>query len=644
MAAPGRERPAKRYLEPAAAITVLLLAVILLYGHTLQVPLYLDSQELLNNYRLRDLAAAARHLGSPRGLTELSFALNYRLTGWALAPLHLTNIALHFACAILVWLLLRRLLASRWLPLLGATLFLAHPLQTQAVTYVVQRAALLSAAFFLLAFYCHLRMRAILAAGGSRHSAPWRWSYLGAVFCGAGAVLAKENAAVLPVVLIAYDYLFPLPHSRSKLEACRDYLPFFIMPLLVGGGALLALSRPGLTGELTTPLASLAGNSPLHYLVTEFSVIWVYLRLLVLPRAQALEHDYPVVAELLTWPNLIAGAGLLLLACLAWRVRHRRPLLTFGTAWFFLTLAVESSVIPLDPLYEHRLYLPLFGVLLVGLEGLPALLGQRWTWGVLGIMLAVYAPLTWRRNALWTDPIAFYEENLRVAPFSERAIRGLASRYENAGRAAASRQLLENKIAARPQLYYLYIPLAKAYARAGNLPQALALLDRGIADRPQYTGLYEVAALVCKTHGDLQRGRAYLQQGLTVPSTDKSRLLNALGLLDIDAGDLGQAEQAFQESLARTADDTLRAALYANLGTVYLFQERWLEARSALQAVLTLTPGNPLALEQLAQVALRLGDLAAAEAATAKLRSADPAAWPRAVQALTEFRRNRPGQ
>jgi hypothetical protein len=126
--------------------TVVLLAgtVALLYGHTLQAPFYLDDvRGIAENSLLRDLPAAASRLFSQRGLTTLTFALNHRLTGLSLPSLHLVNILLHAGCGLLVWRLLLRLAGGGWLPLLGALLFVAHPLQTQGVTYLIQRAKVL---------------------------------------------------------------------------------------------------------------------------------------------------------------------------------------------------------------------------------------------------------------------------------------------------------------------------------------------------------------------------------------------------------------------------------------------------------------------------------------------------------------------
>lgn len=618
---------------------ILLLIVVLTYGQTLTVPFYLDdSRALVSNYPLRDLPVALHKIFSSRGLTNLTFALNYRFSGWSLMPLHLVNIILHAGCGLLVWSLLRQLVRGPWLPLLGAALFLAHPLQTQAVTYVVQRATVLSTAFFLLAFLCHLRTRAALAAGHGHWSPAWLRPYCGALLCGACAVLSKENTATLPLALITYDWLFPLPIKRNRSQTAIDYLPFFVAPLFLGVGSLFSLGT--LTG-IAAPLASLESTSPLHYLVTEFSVVWVYLRLLFLPYHQALEYDFPVTAQLLTGQNMVALSGLLLLLYTVWRIRQRRPLLAFGVIWFLLALAVESTIIPLDPLFEHRLYLPMVGFVLVLLDGLPALLKERWVLLGLGSAVLVCAPLTWCRNSLWNEPVAFYEENLRVTPQSERVISNLANLYQTSGRTQDSLTLLESKVKAVPELYLLYPPLAKRYAIRGDTVQAFNLLEKAISARPTYSDPYETAAWICSEQGDYLRAADYLQRGIAAPHGQKARLIFYLGAHYSSRGERGKAEQAFLNSLALARGEYDRAEVYLNLAREYYYQEYWEKTLTALQSALKLMPGDPVALERLGEVALRLGDLTTAEHAATKLKYADRQAWPRLQAAIAQHRQGR---
>ena len=610
---------------------IILAAVALLYGHTLNVPMYLDDHRaLLENYQLRDLPATVAKVFSQRGLSNLTFALNYRMTGWSLPPLHLVNIVLHAACGLLVWRLLLRLTKGPWLPLLGALLFVAHPLQTQAVNYLVQRATMLGAFFFLLAFLLYLRARDTLTAGSSTYL----WPYLGAVLAGTLAVIAKENTATLPLVLYVYERLFP----RAGGGACRPALlrlaPFCLAPALLGATLALALASGNVSRVFYYPIASLQHNTPLNYLATQFSVIWVYLRLLVLPYGQALEHAYPIVSTWFTLKTALGLGGLLGIGALAWWLRGRRPLAAFGIAWFFLALLVESSIIPLDPLFEHRLYLPLFGVILLLFDGLAAAFAERRLLVGLLILLLILMPLAWRRNALWNDPIAFYENELQVSPHGERAVKRLASLYRQAGRHAESLQLMEATIARYPDSYFLYNDLARLYAVTNQQERALALLERGIAGAPAHAALYEAAAEICVQSDNLPGAVAYLERGLRADSADRSRLLNTLGVYLSDAGSGREAEAAFLESLANPTDEAARATTLLNLAREYYYREDWQRTRDTLLKAIELSPGNPQVLERLGEMALKLGDRQSALWVARKLGAADPERQGQLLQAM----------
>ena len=513
-----------RELLPAAAL--LLLTGVLLYGHTLKVPFYLDdTRALLDNTTLRDLGSAFGHLFGQRGLTNLTFALNYRMSGWSLAPLHLVNLVLHAGCGLLAWLLLRRLLGpGRWLPLLGALLFVAHPLQTEGVTYLVQRATVLSAFLFMLAVLFYLRAREARIAGVGR-TAPARLCPLGgAVLAGALAVLAKENAASLPLLLLVYEGLFPCPGERRWREAVSDIWPFFVVPLLVG---LTVLVLPLLRGE-TLALYLAPGeqrNDALHYLVTQFTVIWNYLRLLVFPWNQALIHDYPLAKQLLSGWSLLGLVGLLALGWLAWRLRRTLPLVALGISWFFLGLAVESSFIPLDPMFEHRVYLPLFGFLLALLGGLSALLPPPRVAIVCGVALLACLPLTWQRNALWTEPLAFYLDNFRVV----------------AGRLGADPQPSPGRLILHDNLGLLYLERGQFDEAITHFGQAVAMYPNHVEGRNNL-GL----ALTRKRQLD----EAITEFRLVLQADPRhSRAHNNLGVALVGKGRLEEAIAEFRTAL-----------------------------------------------------------------------------------------------
>lgn len=608
-------------LLPAALL--LPLTVSLLYGHTLHVPWYLDDGGAIrDNLLIRDLWATLENLATRRGLLNLSFALNYRFAGLSLPAFHLVNIAIHAAAGIVVCLILRRLFPGRpLLALLGALLFVAHPLQTQAVTYLVQRAASLGGLFFLLAFYLYLLAREALTPEGGWRRAAFLAPYLGAVGCGALAVLTKENTVTLPLLLLAYERLFPRAPLRSWRQDLLTVLPFCLAPL----AAVLAVLAQGPLGGWSPnqELATLAHNSPLHYLATQFQVVWVYLRLLLLPYGQALEHNYPVVASLFEPLTLLGLAGVAGVWWWGWHLRHRLPLAAFGIAWFFLTLAVESSLIPLDPLFEHRLYLPLFGLLVGVLDRVPAWCGERRAAGLLLAVLLVCAPLTWQRNRLWNDPVAFHEDNLIKAPESERTLVNLAKLYVEQRRKAEAQRLLEKALRINPESAPAAKSLAMVYVGEGRQAEAVALLDEAIRRNPADPQRYEDAALLRLILQQPQAAADCLLRGLAA-TPQSIPLRNNLGVVYAGMGRWADAEQAYRQSLALGG---VNPKAHDNLGEALVRQGRVAEAARHFRLAAEQLPGEPRLLLNAGIAAHQAGDPATVQWAAARLKRFDRDAW-----------------
>jgi protein O-mannosyl-transferase len=525
---------------------------ILLYAHTLHVPFYLDDNgALVDNYLLRDLPAVLRNLFNSRSLTNLTFALNYRLTGWALPPLHVVNIGLHAGCGLLVWLLLRRLFShKRWLPLLGVLLFIAHPLQTEAVTYLVQRTTVLAAFLFLLAFFYYLRARSALAAGNARTSVAYLSPYIGAVLVGSGAALAKENAVTLPLVLVAYGLLFPIPGQRSWRLLLGDYLPFFVVPLALACKVLLL---PLLRGEplvfYNDAINTLQGNDSLHYFVTQFKVMWVYFRLLLFPYHQALLHNYPITRELWTGLNLLGLSGLLALAFLAWQLRRSRPLVAFGCVWFFLALAVESSLIPLDPLFEHRLYLPIFGFLLAALDGLLTMVGEKKTCLLGVVALLAFLPLTWQRNALWNDPVAFYQDNCRVTPDNAWAANNLGYALKEKGRLNEAIEQYERSLRLNKNDAKTYNNLGVALDEQGLPDAAISQYRQALMLNPNDAETHNNLGAALVANGQFNDALRELKLALEI-KPDYLMAHNNLGVAFLRTGQLDAAIREYRKALA----------------------------------------------------------------------------------------------
>jgi hypothetical protein len=248
----------------------------------------------------------------------------------------------------------------------------------------------------------------------------------------AAAVLAKEHAAVLPAVFLLADGCF-LP--RSIASNWRLYIP--LGASAAAGAAWLA---PQLAAADSAGLGA-AGLPALSYLVTQGRVVWIYLRMLVLPVGQSLDHGYPFFPA--SDPlGLLGLAALAALAVFAFLQRRRFPALAFGILTALLLLAPTSSFLPIrDALVERRMYLPFLGVCIAATAVAAQIRLSRRAGASLaaGLLLACSAA-TYARNRLWSGAVAMWEDAVRKNPAHPRAQFHLGYAYYQAGRCADAAQ------------------------------------------------------------------------------------------------------------------------------------------------------------------------------------------------------------
>ncbi|GAO02300.1 tetratricopeptide repeat protein [Anaeromyxobacter sp. PSR-1] len=410
-----------------------------------------DVDHVRDNPILRDASAFGwngpgwRELPN-RSVAYLSFTLNYRLGGSDPTAYHGANIAIHLFTSTLVYALViaafraPRLAPSALAPhastvaLVAAALFVSHPLQTQAVTYIVQRMTSLTALFYVGAVVLYARWRLMDAA---RHRWGRRAVYAGVLACAVLAMRTKEIAFTLPFAVTLYEITFFEPDGRRLRRLWPILATAAIVPLTV----LLAVRGiPGGEDVATTALAATRVQTDLgrlEYFLTQVPVVVTYLFLLLMPVGQNVDHDYPIYRSFLAPEVLSAIAVLAAIGCAgAWAyartsARARRPadpaarLVGFCVAWWFVALAVESTIIPIvDVINEHRVYLPSVGFFVAAAVGI--LLAARRAVGVevapraaalAGIGLAcVLAAATLARNRVWASDVALWTDAAAKSP------------------------------------------------------------------------------------------------------------------------------------------------------------------------------------------------------------------------------------
>ena len=376
-----------------------------------------------------------------RPVSQVSFAINYYVSGFNPYAFKLTNLVIHCLNGVLVYLLAWHVLDSlrsrlkcchfRLYAALLASAWLLHPVQLTSVLYVVQRMTSLSAFFLLAALLLHVMARR--RTSGRSLTVLWLIVAWGA--CWPLSILSKETGILLPGFVAAYELVIRRSEYGGLDSLGRALL---VLSLLAVIGLVPYLASP--FGQWILSGYEIRSFSLLERVLTESRVIWAYLGWIAFPALEsfALFHDDFVVSRSLIdpWTTLPAVIGVLGLSFWAVFASRRFPLAAFGIAWFLIGHSLESTFIPLELVHEHRNYLPLFGILLLPvawLDGLAAKPGVTRTVAVslVGGTLAYLGFVTAMRADMYGDRLVRTQIEAQFHPDSARA------NYE-AGRSLAS--------------------------------------------------------------------------------------------------------------------------------------------------------------------------------------------------------------
>lgn len=554
------------------------LATLAAYANSFTVPfLFDDVPSIVENPALRDpwsaLASPTRQTGglttSGRPVLALSLALNHAIAGHSVWSYHATNLAIHLAAGLCLFGLARRtLLLPVWhgrftgtaLPLafLIAGLWLLHPLQTESVTYIVQRAESLAGCFGLMTLYAFVR-----AAEAGRHAG---WTTVAAAACALG-VASKESVAAVPLLVFLYDRAFVSGSLRGAWVKHRGVHLMLFASWIVLAALVVSTGGRGGTAGLDTTVSSWS------YALTQCRAIVHYLRLALWP--DALVFDYGVATEaglLAVLPQALAVVGavaLVLFALVRW------PKAGWVGAWFLGLLGPSSSFVPVvtQTAAEHRLYLALAGP--VAAAGVVAfqLLGRRvFPAGVAAILALALA--TFARNQDYRSEAAIWGDTARKLPTNPRAHNNLGQALFRAGKTAEAIACYERAVTLQPDY-------AEPHYNLGVARVALGSVERGIAD-------YETA---------LRSRPAYPEAH------------NNLGNALIKLGRVAEALPHYQQAIALKPDF---AEAHSNLGNALLQSGRTADAVPRFQRALELRPDYPEAHYNLGNARAAAGAMAAA--------------------------------
>ena len=580
------DRPRRTYFAPA----LLVLAVLTAYANTLGVPfLYDDVEAIAGNPSLRTLWPLTGVLApdlpggvtvSGRPLLNLSFALNYAVSGPAVWSYHALNALIHAAAALTLYGLTRHLLpraraTSRLttdrLAVTIAALWALHPLQTQAVTYTVQRAESLTGLFYLLTLYTFVR-----AAGTPAHAI--RWSAACVAACTLG-MATKETMVTAPMLVLLCDRTFFAATWRTVWqERRRLHLALGATWLLLG---LLIWSTGGNRGGTV----GLGVGQPLWaYPLTQFNALAHYLQLAVWPHPLTFEYGTFWVeraGDLLPYAAII----LPLVAATAWALACH-PRAGFLGACFFIILA-PTSLAPgtIQMIVEHRMYLPLAAVVTGGVVLLHRCGGAR-ALTACALLGAAAGATTVARNHDYRSAIALWTHTVQQRPLNPRAQSGLAEAYAAAGQ--IDQAIVHHREAVRllPDEAHYHYNLAHALARAGRRDDAILSYRQALRLAPAEAKTHNNLALLLSQNGQGEAALSHYAEARRLRPHEALYAYNH-GVTLVGLNRTRDAISGFTTALSLRPD---YADAHFNLGSALASLGRLHEALEEYRAALRLQP------------------------------------------------------
>ncbi|MBC7365586.1 MAG: tetratricopeptide repeat protein [Undibacterium sp.] len=657
--------------KPYFAILVIGAAVLAAYANSLRGPfVFDDASSIVTNPTIRQLWPLTGPLAAPttnvtaqaRPILNLSLAVNYAWGGEAVVGYHVVNVAIHGLAALVLFGLLRRTLgrvglkrpdgvggiraeprveddAPGLLALAVALLWAVHPLQTEAVTYVIQRAESLMGLFYLLTVYGFMR------SVESARKGVVCWQTLAVVACALG-MGTKEVMATAPLMVWLYDRTFV---AGSFAAALRRRWPFYVALaatwmvlaglVLQGGG-----NRGGSKGFGT-------GVDAWAWGLTQFEAVAVYLRLAFWPEPLVFQYGTFWV----TGMGAIIGEAALVVALLAVTVRGlwRGTALGFAGAWFFGILA-PTSLAPGtgQMLVEHRMYLPLAAVLAVAVVGAWRTAGARRRAAlpaVLGVVTLGAIALTVRRNADYRTEVALWSDTIAKRPENPLAHHQLAGAWERAGEPGRALASYAEALRLKPDFSAGQENYGELLLKEGRRAEAIGRFETALRLQPEFADAHANLGNALLAEGRPAEAVAHLAEAVRIApgffemhfnfanalaaagrwaeAAEQYRLAVKLQRLEgaevhfnlgNALGELGRGDEAMAEYRVAVRVRPDYAAAHYNLANALALAGRPGEAVAAYGAALRARPDYAAAHHNLGSALFQLGRLAEAERAYAE--------------------------
>jgi Flp pilus assembly protein TadD len=487
-----------------------------------------------------------------RPIANISFALNYYFQQDNVLGYHIVNILIHVTSGILLYFFVKTTLSipslrskyapQGWIPLFTAVIWLVHPVQTQSVTYIVQRMNSMAAMFYVLSFLLYAKARLAPQKGKKQVL------FGGCIIAGMLALGSKEIAATLPFFIFLYEWYFFQELRWTWLKRHGfPVLGIWILLVVVSFMYLGAHPVESIFAAYDTRNFTLTQR-----VLTEFRVVIFYISLLIFPHPSRLnlDHDFALSHSLIdpitTLLSIGAIAGVIGLAIYT---AKRQRLLSFCILWFLGNLVIESSVIGLEIIFEHRTYLP---SMLVGLMAATLvhrhLKSKKMGLGVLCTVVLVFSFWTYERNSMWRDDVTLWTDCVQKSPNKARPHYNLGAVIGRRGKLQETMSHYTEALRINPDHAEAHNGLAVALASQGNFKEAISHYSETLRIKPRFAEAHNNLGNALANQGRLEEAISHFSEVLRMNPND-AEAHNNLGNALASQGIFKKAISHYSETL-----------------------------------------------------------------------------------------------
>jgi len=565
-----RRRPGKDLLgfTLKASLTALTIFLVFwIYSSNLDGPfLFDDGSNIKNNsaIRLTRLSwsglkdAATNSPLSNRPLAYISFALNYYFHSYRTVGYHTVNISIHMFTGLFLFLFFKTTLDlplmrsrygnRRWLPYIATLIWLVHPLQTQSVAYIVQRMNSMAAMFYILSMLSYVRARL-------EQSPAIKWS-LAAVclISGLMSLGTKQIAATLPVFILLYEWYFFQDLNAKWLK--RRLPVLFGLAILCLGVSLIYLDGHPLEKILSR--YEVRNFTLLQRVLTEFRVVILYLSLLLYPHPNRLnlDYDFPLSHSLIE-PVTTLLALTAIVGLLGWSVRLAKKdrLISFCILWYFGNLVIESSIIGLEIVFEHRTYLPSMMIILMAATLVDRYLRSTFLKvAIICAIILVFSAWTYERNAIWSSAVALWSDTVKKSPQKVRPHNNLGNALKRQGKIEEAIEHFNRALQINPGYAKAHNNLGTALAKQGKTDEAIKQFGFALYIDPNYAAAHSNIGVALASRDEFEKAIVHFKTALRL-KPDYAKVHSNLGAALVHQGKLHEALAHFQTALRLKPDD-----------------------------------------------------------------------------------------